>query len=55
MLVRWMLVKKGDPIQKLLDQEYEVVRGVGVRGKFGMPGLYLYGRTDRPSSRPRAE
>jgi hypothetical protein len=54
-LVRWMLVKKGDPIQELLDQEYEVVRGVGVPRKLGLQDAYLYARSDRPSSLPHAE
>jgi hypothetical protein len=54
-LVRWMLVKKGDPIQELLDREYEVVRGVGVSRKFGIQDAYLYARNDRPSSLPRTE
>jgi len=52
-LVRWLLLGKGDPIQELLDHEYKVVRGgIGTPGKFG-PNLYA--RNDRPSSLPHAE
>src|SRR5262249_35967663 len=52
-LVRWLLLRKGDPIQELLDHEYKVVRGgIGTPGKFG-PNLYA--RNDRPSSLPHAE
>jgi hypothetical protein len=54
-LVRWMLVKKGDPIQELLNHEYAVVRGIGPPLKFGLHGTYLYARNDRPSSLPHAE
>jgi hypothetical protein len=54
-LVRWLLLGKGDPIQELLDHEYKVVRGIGTPGKFGLRGLNLYARKDRPSSLPHAD
>jgi hypothetical protein len=54
-LVRWLLLGKEDPIQELLDHEYKVVRGIGTPGKFGLRGLNLYARNDRPSSLPRTE
>jgi hypothetical protein len=54
-LVRWLFLGKGDPIQELLDHEYQVVRRIGPPLKFGMYGIYLYARTDRPSPLPHAE
>ena len=48
--VNWLLLGPADPIMALIGREYEQVAGLGPEHPpFGLHGLYLYARRDRPS------